>query len=259
MKISIVTAYHNRKQLFYNTLKSISKSSIKDIEVVVVDDGSNEEHRLEDLTQEFPYLKIIRLEKKDKWYVNPCIPYNIGFKYATGDIIIIQNPECYHTSDILKYTLDNIDEETYIAFGCYSLDKEKTNLLTQNNTTNNPLDLVGPLIPSRIHIEGALGWYNHPTIRPVAYHFCSAITRSNLNKLNGFDERYAMGIGFDDNEILCRVKRIPLRVNITESPIVLHQNHYDEHYLAYSRPELASKNRDLYNNVTLNEKLVKAN
>lgn len=64
MKISIVTAYHNRKQLFYNTLKSISKSSVKDIEVIVVDDGSNEEHRLEDLTQEFPYLKIIRLEKR---------------------------------------------------------------------------------------------------------------------------------------------------------------------------------------------------
>lgn len=68
-----------------------------------------------------------------------------------------------------------------------------------------------------------------------------------------------MGIGFDDNEILCRVKRIPLRVNITENPIVLHQNHYDEHYLAYTRPDLSIKNRDLYNNVTLNEKLIKAN
>ena len=56
MKISIVTSYYNRKQQFINTLKSIEESVHKDVEVIVVDDCSVEEHRLEGLVDEFPFL-----------------------------------------------------------------------------------------------------------------------------------------------------------------------------------------------------------
>ena len=101
--ISIVTAYFNRKKLFTKTLESFEKSNCKNFEVIAVDDGSHEEERLEDLMVKFPFLKVIRLEKKDRWYVNPCIPFNIGFKNAIGDKIIIQNPECFHSDDIISY------------------------------------------------------------------------------------------------------------------------------------------------------------
>ena len=57
MKISIVTAYYNRRQLLINTLKSISKTSHNDFEVIVVDDGSTEENKIDDLPNEFPFLK----------------------------------------------------------------------------------------------------------------------------------------------------------------------------------------------------------
>jgi len=257
-KISIVTAYYNRKELFYNTLLSIARSSIKDLEVIAVDDASDEEHRLEDLTTKFPFLKIIRIEPRDKWYTNPCIPFNQGFNQAEGDIVIIQNPECYHSSDILKYALENVTEQNYITFGCYSLDKEKTDLLNTNNTPEF-LESISPLNNHVIRVDGELGWYNHPTLRPVGFHFCSAISKTNLNKLNGFDERYASGIAFDDNEFLCRVKRIPLEVIVTENPIVLHQNHYHITGSPYTRPDLVAKNKNLYYNVTKNEKIVTVN
>ena len=56
--ISIVTAYYNRKQLFINTLKSIkAQNSTYLLEVIAVDDGSEETERLEDLVSEFPFLK----------------------------------------------------------------------------------------------------------------------------------------------------------------------------------------------------------
>ena len=59
--ISIVTAYYNRKQLFINTLKSIkAQNSTYLLEVIAVDDGSEETERLEDLVSEFPFLKVIR-------------------------------------------------------------------------------------------------------------------------------------------------------------------------------------------------------
>lgn len=61
--ISIVTAYYNRKKIFIRTLESISESEYTDkYEVVVIDDGSREEERLEDQIIRFPFLKVIRLE-----------------------------------------------------------------------------------------------------------------------------------------------------------------------------------------------------
>ena len=103
--ISIVTAYYNRKSLFIRTLNSIAKTAYKDFELIAVDDASHEWERIEDQESEFPFLKVIRIEEQDKWYSNPSIPFNIGIAKAKGDIIILQNPECFHTQDILTYTV----------------------------------------------------------------------------------------------------------------------------------------------------------
>ena len=134
--ISIVTAYYNRKKIFEKTLESIEKSEVKDIEVIAVDDGSREEERLEDLLDKYSFLKVIRLENQNKWYVNPCIPFNIGFREVRGDKVIIQNPECYHKDDIIKFTLDNLEENNYLSYGCYSVNEEKT-----KNILDNKIDL----------------------------------------------------------------------------------------------------------------------
>lgn len=75
MKISIATSYYNRRPQFINTLKTIQQSTqISNVELIVVDDCSNDEHRIEDLINEYPFLKVIRLESKDRWYTNPCVP-----------------------------------------------------------------------------------------------------------------------------------------------------------------------------------------
>ena len=47
-KISIVMACHNRKPLILKTLEVLEKYPDKNFEVVVVDDASEERHRLED-------------------------------------------------------------------------------------------------------------------------------------------------------------------------------------------------------------------
>ena len=61
--ISIVTAYYNRKKLFHNTLLRLASFSHSNFEVIVVDDGSNEDNRLDDLEKVFDFLKVIRDRK----------------------------------------------------------------------------------------------------------------------------------------------------------------------------------------------------
>ncbi|MDV3864665.1 hypothetical protein CMU00_05155 [Elizabethkingia anophelis] len=273
MKISIVTAYYNRKKLFENTLSSISRqlnTKSSDLEVIAVDDGSDENERLEDLIEKYPFLKVIRLEKKGKWYFNSCIPFNIGFKEAKGDIIILQNPECLHYGNIINFVQNHLNDNNYLSFACFSLGIESTHNLDtllqhpekiQTLMDDNNVGYIG---------DGLDCWYNHSVTNPKGYHFCSAITRKNLYDLGGFDERFARGIAFDDNEFLHRVHLKGLEVKIIDSPIVLHQNHYskisyttdrnlldDETY--QKRLKLAERNRVLYELVTKSEKPWRAN
>lgn len=232
MRISIVMAYYNRQALLDRTMKSIEKSQIKDYEVIIVDDASDEPCVC-------PQAKVLRIEPKDKWYHNPCIPYNKGFREATGDIVIIQNPECMHVGDILDYADKNARTNLYISFGCYAINPTET-----ENLDNG---ILPEKINSTFVIDGRHGWYNHTTYRPKAYHFCSAIMRQDLVALGGFDERYANGVAFDDDAFIRSIKR-KMPVVIIDDPYVIHQYH---HHFAYDDPKLWKPlhaiNQTLYN------------
>ena len=257
--ISIVSSYYNRKGLFYETLKSITKSKYKDIEFIVVDDGSDPDHRIEDLNNEFPFLKVIRLEKENKWYVNPCIPFNIGIRESKGDIIILQNPECLHIHDVLSYVNENIDNSKYLSISAYGLDPLSTQKLPQHCNNETVIDFF-KLLPQQPYVGfTSQGWYNHSKYRPAYFHFCAAITRSNMKKLNGFDERYGKGIGYDDNEIIIRMQRLGLKMVIVDNVSVVHQYHDTVHWNHPNVDVLTERNRRLLHFKTSMESNYKAN
>jgi len=244
--ISIITSYFNRKQQFHLTLKSIAMSKFKDIEFIVVDDGSLPEHRLEDLLPEFSFMKIIRVEPKDKWYVNPSVPFNIGIRAAKGEIIVLQNPECLHVHDILSYFSKNVNDSNYIAISTYAMDEATSKKL--------PLLLAGDLVeyfktlPQKF-IGGAPwnGWYCHTKYRPEYFHFCAAMTKKNMDKLNGFDERFANGIACDDVEFVIRIDRLGLNKIICDDLSVIHQWHPPFYYSVPNAGKLRSDNGVLLN------------
>lgn len=237
--ISIITAYYNRKELFRKTLLSIARFEYSEkMEFIAVDDGSNEGERIEDLTHEFPFLKVIRLEKEGKWYQNSCIPFNEGFRHAKGDKIIIQNPECYHFDNVIEFTSKNLIENDYLSFGCFALDKPTTD----NHKINYPENIIHNCIanPSLQNstVAGNI-WYNHSVHKPHAYHFCIALTKTDLDKLQGFDELLALGIAYDDNEFVRRVKNT-LKIKFVDDVIVLHQNHYNPSSTSYDNRKWSS-------------------
>lgn len=259
MKISIATSYYNRKPQFINTLKTIQQSKqIDNVELIVVDDCSSEEHRLEDIVVDFPFVKVIRLESANRWYTNPCVPFNVAIKEATGDIIVLQNPECLHVGDILSDIVNRINDNVYLTYGVYSLDKERTNNLYDLPYNHEHIfhmikSQIQPMNNINYVSEGQACWYNHSVYRPAAYHFVGAMTKTNMDKLNGFDERFSNGIGFDDDEFLFRIKMLGLDVQIHDEPFAIHQWHYSENnFFAKSENinEALGKNQNLFNNVT---------
>lgn len=238
--ISIVMTYYNRKEQLEYTLKSIFKYVHNDYEIIIVDDCSDENQRIEYLTEKYHNIKIIRLERKDKWYVNSCVPFNVGIKNAIGDIIVLQNSECFYVGDVLKYIKNNLTELNYISFAAYSLNKEDTEKAHRVNKFR-----ILPKAGSRL----SSGWFNHPVYRPVYYHFCSAITRNNMSLLNGFDEKFAKGIAYDDNEFVERVTKLGLQKEIPTDVFVVHQWHTKIFPVRSEYLKMLHRNKTLFNSI----------
>ncbi len=253
-KISIVMAYHNRKDVLKFTLDTIKLSVYKNIEIIIVDDASDIDQSIDTLINEYKsiYIKLIKIKKQTKKYKNACIPYNIGFKYATGDIIIIQNPECCHIGDIIMYIVENLKNNTYFTFTCANLKERMYNddiykyfIENTDNFYNNITKYINKL---SIKYNNSIDiWYNHNIYRNCNYHFLSAINKEDLLKLNGFDDRYAYGTCFDDVEFIYRIIKNNIKVDLIDmnnKPFCIHQNH-DRTNNAYNI-DLWNINKDIF-------------
>jgi len=250
LRISIVMTYHNRPRQLYATLRSLLFSKFKDFEVIIVDDASPIPPYI---GCQFPTLdiRIVTIKPEVKWWINPCIPYNIGFKEACGDIIVIQNPECFHFGgDILEYTNTYLKEGDYLSFPCYSITQEQYKKIFLQTTTMSDYELM-PIVSKGILPLRQDQWYNHPAIHPKGYHFCSAIHQKDLLNIGGgFDERFANGYCFDDNWLIWKIGQCGLKVSMppTSYGFVIHQWHEKNPLYSGCCPEW-HKNLDLFNKI----------
>jgi GT2 family glycosyltransferase len=212
-----------------------------------VDDGSNDENKLDDLQSKLN-LKIIRIKPENKTWMNSSVPYNIGFKQATGEIVIIQNAECMHMGDIIDYAINNVIENRYISFACYSVDANKLsqidNIDNGSNIINETLKIIEPINNRNPIDDCENGWYNHAKYNANGLHFCAAITKKNLNELGGFDEKYAHGIAYEDNDFMYRILKKGMEVKIIDLPFAIHQAHAKTDYTG--KREFFLKNQKIY-------------
>ena len=241
-------AYYNRRKLLINTLNSINQYAYNyNFEIVIIDDGSKDSERIEDLSKIFNKLnlKIFRVIPSQKWWVNPCIPNNIGFGLITGDVVIIQNPECLHLGNIIDYVGNNIKLNKYLVFGCYAIDQNKTNLIQKIVVDSNYLNNIKKIIMPVENKKAPNGWYQHSKVRPCCYNFCTAMHHIDLKDINGFDEKFANGIACDDSEFCWRICSKGMNLSMIDSPFTVHQWHG---ITDYSNKEMVNKNKKLYSN-----------
>jgi len=226
--ISIVMAYFNRKPQLAFTLATIGKSALKDrIEVIIVDDGSDNEHVLgcEDLAYPFA-IQVHRIAPEHKTWINPVIPYNLGISKAKGEWIILQNPEVCHVGDVCAYVA-SADPDLYHVLRVWALDeKVPVEAYRPIIMEENPYPKVNRL--TRRSWNGGWGgqWYSTPRKPYRAYHFCSALHSSVMAKIGGFNPVMASGVWYDDDELLARIRKVVTRVHFVDGPIMaIHQWH----------------------------------
>jgi glycosyltransferase involved in cell wall biosynthesis len=237
-KVVVVMTAFNRQKQTVRTLDSINESFYPNFEVVIVDDGSPE--RLKLPAVDYP-LHLIEMPQKKDWR-DSSVAFNTGFLKAISlgaDVVIIQNAECAHMGDIVEHAANNVTNDNYITYACLSLN--------ESDTENKSVwyERAGQTVNAAM-TNGETAWYNHSAIRPMGYHFCAAITTESLKKINGFDERFSYGVGFDDDYLKARIFELGLKVLIYDAPFVVHQYHETMHMLLENNSELYERNRQLY-------------
>lgn len=220
-RIAIVMAYYERKALLDVTMATIRSQCYPDYSVIVVDDASPTP------LQNAPDLTVVRVEPENKKWKS-VVAWNIGLNEALKhdpEIIIVQNPECYHYGKVLSLASEIVSQDRCISYACWSLDQSKTlkeHDVLSEIARDNPFRTDG----------GSTGWYNHPTWNPRYYHFCTALHVETMVKLNGFDERLKDTVGFDDDDLVRRINLLGVRFHATdqEGPFVVHQWHDRDSY-----------------------------
>jgi hypothetical protein len=117
-------------------------------------------------------------------------------------------------------------------------------------TSENIIELINNIVSAQDDNPKLL-WYTHPFYRNIGYHFCSAIYKSKLDLMGGFDERFAEGHSFDDDELMLSIINIlQLDVNIIkpEDGLVIHQFHIGCGWNSTIKEQM-THNRDLFKEI----------
>lgn len=220
IKYSIILPYFERPEQLRASLLSFSLLyANKPLEVVIVDDASTPALRpIVPKGLGFP-VTVVTLTTKNG--INPCLPYNVGVRHANGEILILSSPETCHVRDIFTSAVwQNFGKSDYLLFQVFAatnpgvndlfLAAESTNAITKciQHVLEHEKSLTNPLGYRGYDFSSASGsWYCHPEFRRSGLNFLSAIHRSSYEHLQGFDERFRTGTGFDDLEFRDRLAK----------------------------------------------------
>ncbi len=204
--ISIVMTSHERSKQVYFTLHTIQNSSIKDIQIILVDDSENDKVDINELSKYNFNIDFIQIIREKKIWRNPCINYNIGFEYIKGGKVIIQNSEVCHIGDVLLYINNNVIDDNYYVFDVRSSTGFEQNEIIYNNPKKLDINFLNKF---------PLGsWYQHQIHRNKCFHFLTAVTINSFNKINGFSYDYSFGSWYDDDDILIKIRNKLSIINV---------------------------------------------
>ena len=197
-KISIIIVNYNTKDFLFQCIKSIEKGSKNlNVEVIVVDNNSSD-NSVDFLTPIFPEVNFIDLKE------NLGFPKanNIGASHASGDYLLILNPDTLLEEDTLSVMLDYMENNPGVgASGCKVLNSDGSFQLACRRGFPTPWSSFCKLfgLQSIFPKSRLFAQYNQ-TFRSIdeTYSIDSLIgafmfvRRTAWDEINGFDEDYFM-------------------------------------------------------------------
>ena len=211
--ISIVMTTSDRTKQLYFTLSTIQKSMNQNIHLVIVDDSENDPVDRAILDKTGLYIDLIEINRSKKFWINPCVNYNIGFSFIKGNRVIIQNSEVCHVGDVLSFASEIHDDRYYVfdILASKGFTQNDEIYLNAENLTfdelsrtfgHNPIDSrYNVLSPHLFEL-----WYQHHLFNKRHYHFLTFTSKKVIETIGGFCLDYAFAVSYDDDDFVLRLE-----------------------------------------------------
>lgn len=248
---SVVTVTYNKSLQLERGINTILSQDTLPDEIIIVDDGStdNTEHVCAELTKRARELNV---NLKYVYLDHPeprisCIPRNVGWKEAKGDIIVFTEPECLHVGNTISELLNKFElnpENSHLASQVWTIQEKIYKKLSEDNfkrpqtilnheyaqltDNSNMSNTKAP--DSDWAITGQLN---------CAAGCLFAVKKEWLEDVGGFDESFE-GHGFDDFDLFNRLALYGKGVLKHDDIIVIHQWH--EKNYPYNIYDMAERN-----------------
>lgn len=123
MKISVIIPVYNVEDYLDECIKSVIMQTYKDIEVLLINDGSTDNSKLicEEYSKRYSFIKVINKKNEGLSHTR-----NVGIKKSTGDFLIFLDSDDYWEHDFLGdlIKLYNEDKEIDYIFFRYKYFRE---------------------------------------------------------------------------------------------------------------------------------------
>lgn len=192
-KVSVIIPTYNEAKVIGECLESLNKQTLKDVEIIVVDDGSTD--NTVDILSEY---KIIEQAHKGAGAAR-----NLGAKHARGEILVFVDADMTFDPNFLRKLIEPIEHKA--TKGTFSKEEYVTNW--ENvwarcwNINNN--------LPSKRRL---------PASYPDTQKVFRAILKSEFEKVGGFDEK----AGYTDDWTLS--EKLGYEAINAEGAIFYHRN-----------------------------------
>ena len=211
VKTSLIITVYNRSNLIRKALLSLNNQSVKPDELVLSDDGSDEDivGVIKDIVRKFNFpVKFVQQEHKDLRLAK-C--RNNGIRNASCNFLIFLDQGLLHTKNLLRTFIMNqkenrfltgvpiwLNEELSLKISEEKIMSENYNFLIDKNQVES---VVKQYKKDKIYYYlHQLKLTNQPRMRGG---FC-AINKIDLAKINGYDEKY-IGWGNEDDDVARRL------------------------------------------------------
>lgn len=176
MKVSVIIPVFNEEKVIAGCLSSLSRQSYKDIEVIVVDDGSTDQTK--------NIVKGFSVELLEQKHLGPGFSRNQGAQIATGEILVFVDADMTFDEKFIELLTKPIRAGQAIGtFSKYEYVSNKKNVWSKCWNINKGLPI------ERMHKA------NFPDTQPVF----RAILKKEFLKVGGFEP-----IGYIDDHTLAK-------------------------------------------------------
>ena len=207
---TLIISFYNRIDYLELVLVGLEIQTFKNFEVIIADDGSNENviKRLKSLINTYPF-EIKHIWQEDSGFRKNKI-LNRAIVESSSDYLIFIDGDCVPHSEFVREHYDNREVKTCLTGRRVNLSSKITHALTPEKIKNKYLEsfnlklLIDSILGNTIDYEK--GFYvkseflrkllNHKKRGLLGCNF--SIHKSDILSVNGFDERYeAPSIGED--------------------------------------------------------------